>query len=175
MRKGPTSHSEAQCRMKRWCGPAAIACRAYRRLLAEHDCAAILLYNPDQYTDTPSTVSNMQVWALHNALRYALIFAEGPGNRLFESLTRTATRLQRTRDRSTRYALAKPGCICIRAETWTARSGLTLGRRDIAECLRANMALANRRLADRQVSTRTAWTLCAARICEHRGRPWRSL
>src|SRR6185369_13672966 len=49
-----------------------------RRLLAEHDCAAILLYNPVNIRSAFDCV-NMQVWTLHNPLRYALIFAEGPG------------------------------------------------------------------------------------------------
>jgi Xaa-Pro dipeptidase len=56
--------------------------RAYRlyrlrRQLQLHDCAAALLYDPlnIRYAlDAP----NMQVWALHNAYRYALVFAEGP-------------------------------------------------------------------------------------------------
>lgn len=48
-----------------------------RRFLASHDCAALLLYDPVNIRyalDCP----NMQVWTLHNPLRYALIFADGP-------------------------------------------------------------------------------------------------
>lgn len=56
--------------------------RAYRigrlrRLLRENDCAAALLYDPVNIRyalDSP----NMQVWSLHNPVRYALVFAEGP-------------------------------------------------------------------------------------------------
>ncbi|MEE9587183.1 MAG: Xaa-Pro peptidase family protein [Hyphomicrobiaceae bacterium] len=59
------------------------AARAYRlaRLreqLETHDCAALLLYDPVNVRyafDAP----NMQVWSLHNAVRYALIFVDGPG------------------------------------------------------------------------------------------------
>ncbi|MCP5081367.1 MAG: aminopeptidase P family protein [Alphaproteobacteria bacterium] len=49
----------------------------FRQQLAEHDCAAMLLYDPlnVRYAlDTP----NMQVWTAHNAVRYALIFRDGP-------------------------------------------------------------------------------------------------
>ncbi len=49
-----------------------------RKLLVEHDCAAILLYDPVNIRYAFDCV-NMQVWTLHNPLRYALIFAEGPG------------------------------------------------------------------------------------------------
>lgn len=56
--------------------------RAYRigRLrsaLLRHDCAALLLYNPINIRyalDAP----NMPLWTMHEAVRYALIFAEGP-------------------------------------------------------------------------------------------------
>jgi Xaa-Pro aminopeptidase len=58
------------------------AARAYRleRLRGElrrHDCAAILLYDPVNIRYALD-VANMQLWALHNAVRYALIFADGP-------------------------------------------------------------------------------------------------
>jgi len=58
------------------------AARAYRlgRLRAElvrHDCAAILLYDPVNIRYALD-VPNMQLWALHNAVRYALVFADGP-------------------------------------------------------------------------------------------------
>lgn len=48
-----------------------------REQLRRHDCAAALLYDPVNIRyalDAP----NMQVWTLHNAYRYALIFADGP-------------------------------------------------------------------------------------------------
>jgi len=56
--------------------------RAYRlgrirKGLIETDCAAALLYDPVNIRyalDSP----NMQVWSLHNPVRYALVFAEGP-------------------------------------------------------------------------------------------------
>jgi len=58
------------------------AARAYRlarlrRQLLLHDCGAALLYDPVNIRyalDAP----NMQVWTLHNAYRYALVFADGP-------------------------------------------------------------------------------------------------
>ena len=58
------------------------AARAYRleRLRGElhrHDCAAILLYDPVNIRYALD-VPNMQLWALHNAVRYALVFADGP-------------------------------------------------------------------------------------------------
>lgn len=49
-----------------------------RKLLAETDCAAILLYDPINIRYA-FDCSNMQVWTSHNPIRYALIFADGPG------------------------------------------------------------------------------------------------
>ena len=49
-----------------------------RSQLVEHDCAAILLHDPVNIRYA-FDCGNMQVWTLHNPLRYALIFAEGPG------------------------------------------------------------------------------------------------
>lgn len=49
-----------------------------RQKLAEHDCAAILLYDPINIRYA-FDCSNMQVWTLHNPVRYALVFADGPG------------------------------------------------------------------------------------------------
>ena len=48
-----------------------------RKLLRQHDCAAALLYDPVNIRYALDC-SNMQVWTLHNPMRYALIFAEGP-------------------------------------------------------------------------------------------------
>lgn len=48
-----------------------------RRLLRDNDCAAALLYDPVNIRYALDC-SNMQVWTLHNPMRYALIFAEGP-------------------------------------------------------------------------------------------------
>jgi Xaa-Pro aminopeptidase len=48
-----------------------------RERLAKADCAAALLYDPVNIRyalDAP----NMQVWTLHNAVRYALVLTEGP-------------------------------------------------------------------------------------------------
>ena len=42
----------------------------------EHDCAAILLYDPVNIRYALD-VSNMQVWMMHNASHYALVFADG--------------------------------------------------------------------------------------------------
>ncbi len=49
-----------------------------RKLLADNDCAAILLYDPVNIRYA-FDCSNMQVWTAHNPIRYALIFADGPG------------------------------------------------------------------------------------------------
>ncbi len=48
-----------------------------REQLIRHDCAAMLLYDPVNIRYALD-ISNMQVWTAHNAIRYALIFAEGP-------------------------------------------------------------------------------------------------
>ena len=58
------------------------AVRAYRhqRLkeqVIKHDCAAILLYDPLNIRYA-TDCSNMQVWTLHNAARYTLLFVDGP-------------------------------------------------------------------------------------------------
>jgi Xaa-Pro aminopeptidase len=45
--------------------------------LQRHDCAAALLYDPVNIRYALDA-SNMQVWTLHNAYRYALVFADGP-------------------------------------------------------------------------------------------------
>src|SRR5829696_10203806 len=57
--------------------------RSYRKRrlveqLHKHDCAAILLYDPCNIRYALD-VSNMQVWMLHNASRYALACADGHG------------------------------------------------------------------------------------------------
>ena len=56
--------------------------RAYRhdrikQKLVEHDCAAILLYDPLNIRYA-TDCSDMQVWTMHNAARYAIVCAEGP-------------------------------------------------------------------------------------------------
>ncbi len=49
-----------------------------RMMLEKCDCAAILLYDPVNIRYA-FDCSNMQVWTAHNPIRYALIFADGPG------------------------------------------------------------------------------------------------
>ena len=49
-----------------------------REQLRAHDCAAILLYDPVNIRYA-FDCTNMQIWTAHNAIRYALIFADGPG------------------------------------------------------------------------------------------------
>ena len=49
-----------------------------RDQLEQNDVAAILLYDPVNIRYA-FDCSNMQVWTAHNPLRYALIFAQGPG------------------------------------------------------------------------------------------------
>lgn len=48
-----------------------------RQNLVRHDCAAILLYDPVNIRYALDC-ANMQVWTLHNPVRYALILADGP-------------------------------------------------------------------------------------------------
>ena len=48
-----------------------------REQLQAHNCAAILLYDPVNIRYALD-VSNMQVWTAHNAIRYALVFVDGP-------------------------------------------------------------------------------------------------
>ncbi len=56
--------------------------RAYRhdrikQKVIEHDCAAILLYDPLNIRYA-TDCSNMQIWTLHNAARYTIVCADGP-------------------------------------------------------------------------------------------------
>lgn len=51
--------------------------RRVRDQIVGNDCAAILLYDPVNIRYA-TDVANMQVWTLHNAARYTLIFADGP-------------------------------------------------------------------------------------------------
>ena len=56
--------------------------RAYRhgrikQKLAEHDCAALLAYDPLNIRYA-TDCSDMQIWTMHNASRYALVCTEGP-------------------------------------------------------------------------------------------------
>lgn len=58
-----------------------VKARGYRKRrlvdkLAEHDCAAILLYDPVNIRYALD-VSNMQLWMTHNASHYALVCADG--------------------------------------------------------------------------------------------------
>ena len=52
------------------------------RLVAEQDCAAILLYDPINIRYALD-VSNMQVWMLHNTSHYALVGADRHAINLF--------------------------------------------------------------------------------------------
>ncbi len=48
-----------------------------RTKTAEHDCSALLLYDPVNIRYALDS-SNMSIWTMHNAARYALILADGP-------------------------------------------------------------------------------------------------
>lgn len=48
-----------------------------REQLVQNNCAAILLYDPVNIRYALDSV-NMSIWTMHNASRYALIFADGP-------------------------------------------------------------------------------------------------
>ena len=58
-------------------------CQQISRWLSEVDCEALLLTDPVNIRYATGT-RNMQVWTMHNLLRYALVFAEGKPV-LFES------------------------------------------------------------------------------------------
>lgn len=58
-----------------------VKARGYRKRrlvekVVEHDCAAILLYDPINIRYALD-VSNMQLWATHNPFHYAMVFADG--------------------------------------------------------------------------------------------------
>ena len=58
------------------------AVRAFRhgrikQKLVEHDCAALLVYDPLNIRYA-TDCSDMQIWTMHNASRYALICTDGP-------------------------------------------------------------------------------------------------
>jgi Xaa-Pro aminopeptidase len=58
-----------------------VKARGYRKRrliekVVEHDCAAVLLYDPIN-TRYALDVSNMQLWATHNPFHYAMVFADG--------------------------------------------------------------------------------------------------
>lgn len=48
-----------------------------RKKIIEHDCAAILLFDPLNIRYATDS-SNMQVWTLHNPARYCMVTADGP-------------------------------------------------------------------------------------------------
>jgi Xaa-Pro aminopeptidase len=52
--------------------------RRLRTTLTQHDCGAILLYDPVNIRYAFDSV-NMLVWTLHNPARYALLLTDGPG------------------------------------------------------------------------------------------------
>ncbi len=59
-----------------------VAVRSYRlgrirKLLAEHDIPAVLLFDPINIRYANGS-RNMQVWTMHNFARYALVLADGP-------------------------------------------------------------------------------------------------
>jgi len=49
-----------------------------REQVAAHDCAAILVYNPVNIRYA-FDYANMQIWSTREAIRYGLVFADGPG------------------------------------------------------------------------------------------------
>jgi Xaa-Pro dipeptidase len=68
--KSPVSH-ETLVRARRF------RLARLREQLQAQDCAAILLYDPVNIRYALD-LTNMQVWTAHNAMRYALVFADGP-------------------------------------------------------------------------------------------------
>lgn len=119
--------------------------RAYRKSrmveqVVQSDCAAILLSDPINIRYALD-VSNMQVWALHNAFHYALVFADGH-----------AIDFQSLRAPQQHQGLATVDEMRPSKAWMYMYSGRDLDRAvglwaaDIADCLRAR-GLANGRLA----------------------------
>jgi Xaa-Pro aminopeptidase len=119
--------------------------RAYRkRRLVEqvvaNDCAAILLYDPCNIRYALD-VSNMQVWMLHNASRYALIGADGHGTafeyKRSEHVTKGIETVDETRTARAWFWMTAGDRAEERIEAWAD---------EIDELVRARGG-ANRRLA----------------------------
>ena len=118
---------------------------AYRlgRLRAElrrQDVAAILLYDPINIRYATDT-ANMQVWTLHNAVRYCLVPTEGPVT-LFdfhncEHLSAGAPAVAETRPGTSWYFFGAGPHVEARARRWAA---------ELADLVRAHGG-GNRRLA----------------------------
>jgi Xaa-Pro dipeptidase len=75
-----------------------------RTKMAEYDCAALLLYDPINIRYA-FDVTNMQVWTAHNAVRYALLLADGPSV-MFE--TTASLPLWKGRDAADELRVATP-------------------------------------------------------------------
>jgi len=91
--------------------------------LGRHDCAAILLYDPVNIRYALD-VPNMQLWALHNAVRYALVFADGPAI-LFEfkgaeHLSRNVAAVDETRIATSWVYMAAAQHTDERVKSWAA-------------------------------------------------------
>lgn len=111
-----------------------------RKLLRDNDCAAALLYDPVTIRYALDC-SNMQVWTLHNPMRYALIFAEGPAVMFefkgCEHLCQGLETIDQLRVATTWMYMAAGDQVAPRVQRWAG---------EIADLMREH-AGGNRRLA----------------------------
>lgn len=108
-----------------------VAARRYRlgrirQQLQARDCAAILLYDPVNIRYA-FDCSNMQVWTAHNAIRYALILADGPGIMFefkgCEHLSRGFEGIDEVREAIGWLYMAAGGRAGERLERWSGEIG----------------------------------------------------
>lgn len=107
----------------------------------EHDCAAILLYDPVNIRYALD-VSNMQVWMMHNASHYAMIGADGHGIAFeyprSEHVAQGIETVDEIRPARTWFYFSSGNHLASRVEVWAD---------EIAELVRARGGSRNMRLA----------------------------
>lgn len=107
----------------------------------EHDCAAILLYDPVNIRYALD-VSNMQVWMMHNASHYALLGADGHGIAFeyprSEHVAQGIETVDEIRPARTWFYFSSGNHLASRVEVWAD---------EIAELVKARGGGKNMRLA----------------------------
>jgi len=102
--------------------------RAYRKQrikdqLIQHDCAAILLYDPVNIRYVLD-VSNMQLWMTHNPSHYAVVFSDGPSidfeYRNSEHLGKGIETVDEVRTAKSWFYFAAGEHVATRAKAWAA-------------------------------------------------------
>jgi Xaa-Pro aminopeptidase len=120
--------------------------RAYRKSrmvqkVREHDCAALLLYDPVNIRYALD-VSNMQVWMMHNASHYALVFADGHGIAFeygrSEHLAKGIETVDEVRTAKSWFYFSSGNHLAARVEVWAD---------EIADIVRQRGGAKNMRLA----------------------------